>query len=285
MAVKNTIRLLSTGLMIALSAACSSGQIAPASTGDAQPAIDAALSASRPKALAEMPPRPPKVTCNKDLLTISADNSTLGSVLRAVRTCTGVRIDMPDASVGGRIYEELGPGPVRQVLESLLSGTELNYVIGMSDTTPEKVDSILLMSRTNGSPDGLGGRANAPSAELASLSPARRLWLQTSKNGRAIAKGSADSRQVDSDTSETDEMGASAEEDAGGNASPMDANIQAKAAEEIPIPPNASIGGAPQEAAAPDPSKGTSDKITDMQQLFEQRRKIQESQSAAAKPQ
>jgi hypothetical protein len=192
---------------------------------------------------------------------------------------------MPDASVGGRIYEELGPGPVRQVLESLLSGTELNYVIGMSDTTPEKVDSILLMSRTNGSPNGLGGRANAPSAELASLSPARRLWLQTSKNGRAIAKGSGDSRQVDSDTSETDEMGASAEEDAGGNASPMDANIQAKAAEEIPIPPNASIGGAPQEAAAPDPSKGTSDKITDMQQLFEQRRKIQESQSAAAKPQ
>ena len=50
------------------------------------------------------------------------------------------------------------------------------------------------------------------------------------------------------------------------------------------LPPNASIGGTPPEAA-PDPSKGTGDKITDMQQLFEQRRKLQENQSAAAKPQ
>jgi hypothetical protein len=64
----------------------------------------------------------------------------------------------------------------------------------------------------------------------------------------------------------------------------MDAGIQAQAAEELQVPPNASIGGSIPEAA-PDPTKGTQDKITDMQQMFEQRRKMVESQSAAAKPQ
>lgn len=283
MAVANAIRLLSISLMIALSAPIFGGQSSPASNEDAQQGTGADVALSRSKTLAETPPKPPKVVCNGGLLSISADNSTLGSVLRAVRGCGGVRIDMPEGSSGTRIYEQLGPGPVREVLESLLSGTEFNYVIGMSDSNPSKVESVLLMSRTHDS-QAVG---NTAPTDLAALTPARRLWLQTSKNGRAIARTGGGGRQPESDSgasTETDDAVPAPADVSGAGVSPMDAGIQAQAAEELQVPPNASIGRTPPDAA-PDPTKGTQDKITDMQQMFEQRRKMTESQSAAAKPQ
>lgn len=282
MAVANAIRLLSVGLMVALSTPGFGGQNSPGANDGAQNGTGADGPLSRPKTLTEAPAKPPKVVCAAGLLTISADNSTLASVLRAVRGCGGVHIDMPEGSSGTRIYEQLGPGPIREVLESLLSGTEFNYVIGMSDSNPSKVDSVLLMSRTHDSQAG----ENTTSADLAALTPARRLWLLTSKNGRAIAKTGAGGHQPDSDSgasTEADDAVPDSADAPRASASPMDAGIQAQAAEELQVPPNASIGASRE--AAPDPTKGTQDKITDMQQLFEQRRKLAEIQSAAAKPQ
>src|SRR5271165_4632997 len=78
---------------------------------------------------AEMPPNPPKVTCESGKLTISAVNSTLGAVLNAIRTCTGAEVEVPETARGERLFAELGPGPTRAVLADFLSSTEFNYVI------------------------------------------------------------------------------------------------------------------------------------------------------------
>jgi len=92
--------------------------------------------ASQPApAIAEVPPAeltleqkpavPPKVTYQNNQLTIVAENSTLGDVLRAVKTQTGASIDLP-ANTNARVVANLGPGPSRDVLAHLLNGTLFN---------------------------------------------------------------------------------------------------------------------------------------------------------------
>lgn len=169
MAINNAIRLLASVLLVALVAPALSAQgMSDQTNGGGQEGIGGA--ATPPATLAENPPKAPKVTCDGDQLTISANNSTLGSVLAAVHACIGIQIDIPAGAGGGRTFEQLGPGPERQVLESLLSGTDFNYVIGSSDEDPGKVETVLLMERTT------EVAANAPPSDR-SLSPARRLWL------------------------------------------------------------------------------------------------------------
>ena len=111
---------------------------------EAVPVAEAAPAPELPKRPAELPPKPPKVTCHGEQLTISADNSTLDAILAGVRGCTGARIDVPSDAGRIRSFEELGPGPVREVLDQLLSGTPYNYVIQSSEANPLKVEQVLL---------------------------------------------------------------------------------------------------------------------------------------------
>jgi hypothetical protein len=280
MTTNNAIRLVSLAALMALSAPGSSGQALPASMSGSPEETGLAPTAQEANALAEIPPRPPKVTCNGDQLTISADNSTLGSVLTAIHACSGILIDTPPGSAGSRTYEEIGPGPVRQVLESLLSGTEFNYVIGLSDSNPQKVETVLLMLRTNDSP-------NAPAAGMnLALTPGRRAWLGTQKNGRAVAVSTDESRQVTSDLS-----GSSAADDALAaqidNPVPNEPQSPAPSSElpaemtaarvvnPVTVPPEVNSNSAQ--------GKGTGEMINNMQQLFEQRRQMQQNQNTVPK--
>jgi len=104
-------------------------QVSAADAAPATPAVAPAPAPVFPKNPAELPPKPPKVSCHGDQITISADNSTLDAILFAVRGCTGAHIDVPGDAGRVRSFEELGPGPVREVLDQLLSGTPYNYVI------------------------------------------------------------------------------------------------------------------------------------------------------------
>src|SRR5271167_1486183 len=109
MTTRNAIRPLLFGLLVGLSAASSGAQETQTPANDASPSQAAEQGSA---AIAEMaPPKPPKVTCAGDQLTIIAINSTLGSVLAAVHDCTGVQVDIPSGAVGSRVFEELGPGP------------------------------------------------------------------------------------------------------------------------------------------------------------------------------
>src|SRR6516165_2430414 len=115
---KLAMRLI--GAVIIWSAVGASGQQS-SNVAVVTPSDTSGASASAaPRLPADMPPNPPKVTCDADKLTISAQNSTLGAVLNAIRACTGAQIDVPADARGERLFAELGPGPLRTVLADFL---------------------------------------------------------------------------------------------------------------------------------------------------------------------
>jgi hypothetical protein len=96
-----------------------------------------------------MPSVPPKVSFSNGQLTIVAENSTLTDILRAVRTQTGAAVEIPPNATE-RVVIHLGPGAPRDVLASLLNGSHFNYVMLGSPTNPDKVDRVILTSKSGG---------------------------------------------------------------------------------------------------------------------------------------
>lgn len=86
----------------------------------------------------------PKVTYLNGQLTITARNSRLGDVLRAVSTQTGAVIEFPADRAEERIFAETAPGPVRDVLAKLLSGSRFNYVMLGSPNNPNLLQRMIL---------------------------------------------------------------------------------------------------------------------------------------------
>ena len=280
------------GFMV-LSSAVMAGAIAGAQTNAAQTpdakAVNAADAAPAqvdapppapefPKRPAELPPKPPKVTCHGDQITISADNSALDAILFAVRGCTGAHVDVPSDASRIRSFEELGPGPVREVLDQLLSGTPYNYVIQSSDTNPLKVEQVLVTVRTKDSDKP--GSTNTLSPDLP-MTAGRRAWQHMQKFDKPDpATLNSDGIQVQSDAATPAD-----EATAASTAEPADSNA-AGAADAAPA--EAAAAGAPPTPVAPpiidpnstaDPSKVVQDRITQMQQMFAQRQQMMQKQN------
>jgi hypothetical protein len=111
----------------------------------------------------------PKVRYSNGLLTIVAENSTLGDILRAVRTQTGAAVEIPPNATE-RVVTHLGPGPARDVLVSLLHGSRFNYVMLGSPTHPGMVDRIILTSKSGGAAD-TGSAAIPPGQSPGAANP------------------------------------------------------------------------------------------------------------------
>jgi len=133
-----------------------------------------------PPTLEQMPARPPTVTFSSGLLTIVAENSTLGDILRAVRTQTKATVEIPQ-NTSERVVTHLGPGTVRDVLTSLLNGSHYNYVMLESATRAGMVDRLILTSnsggpveagsapipaRPNGAPEADMEQSDAPAVDI-----------------------------------------------------------------------------------------------------------------------
>jgi len=100
----------------------------------------------------QLPATPAKVSYQGGLLTISAQNSTLGEILRDVRKLTGASIEIPQGSgANERVVTHLGPGAPRDVLAGLLNGSSFNYVILGSSSDPTAVSSVVLMAKPSSS--------------------------------------------------------------------------------------------------------------------------------------
>jgi hypothetical protein len=115
----------------------------------------------------QIPPAPPHVSYQYGLLTIVAQNSTLAAILVDVRKLTGASIDVPENATE-RVVTRLGPGPVRDVLASLLNGTKFNYVMIGSPKDPAALSALLLSAK----PADGGTTPNAPVAMVDQSAPA-----------------------------------------------------------------------------------------------------------------
>lgn len=88
----------------------------------------------------------PKITYVNGQLTIYARDASLGDILRAVSTKTGAVIEFPSDRAQEHLSANAGPGPVREVLSSLLNGSRFNYVMLASPTNPNILQRMILTS-------------------------------------------------------------------------------------------------------------------------------------------
>jgi hypothetical protein len=103
-----------------------------------------------PPTLAQQPASPPQVSFQGGELTITAQNSTLGDILKAVRAQTGATIDLP-GTAPERVVGHFGPAPARDVLASLLNGSHFNYLLLGSPTDPSALDRVILIAKSGAS--------------------------------------------------------------------------------------------------------------------------------------
>ena len=105
----------------------------------------------------QIPATPAKVSYEGGLLTISAQNSNLGEILRDVRRLTGASIEIPAGSgANERVVTHLGPGAPRDVLAGLLNGSSFNYVMMGSSSDPAAVASVILTAKPSATGSATG---------------------------------------------------------------------------------------------------------------------------------
>jgi hypothetical protein len=220
---------------------------------------------------------PPKVVCNGDKMTISANNSTLSSVLDEVHRCMGTRIDLPDGAGEKRMFDRLGPGPASEVLDEFLSATGYNYVIGSSPANQEKIESIMLLARS--------ADASALPASIADgrpLTTNRRAFLQMHQASIPHPMTDADNAAAAAGV-----VPESAPADAAPAPAPSATEPQpAPPADSAPVQPDAPAS--PATVVTPSPTStgaspvqggSTQDQITNMQQMFELRKQMNQNQN------
>jgi hypothetical protein len=116
----------------------------PAST----PAPVASPTPMQPMSPADMPPAPPQVTFRNGLLTVNAVNSTLASLLTAIRNKTGIEFEGAELAGQDRVAISMGPATEGEVLASILSGSNLDYVVMGRPDSPTIVQKVLLTRRS-----------------------------------------------------------------------------------------------------------------------------------------
>ncbi len=288
MATIQNARVAALSVLVLALGLVSRGQQLPAPHTEAapQPVEPAAESIVKPRA--ELPITPPKVTCVGENVTISANNSTLASILAEIKKCMGTKIDVPDAAASTRFFDQIGPGPAHEVLEDLLSATGYNYIIESANNTPNKIETIMLMARSADTAPALVDDRN--------LSLNRKAF-QVMRQATATHPVDLDSltATTESDKPAADPAAAAppASSDAAAPATdpaakPVDATTPAAAPAASPAPgPSTETPPTPQPDAAPvsDAAKHTESQIQGMEQMFEQRKQMIQNANQPPPPQ
>ena len=107
-----------------------------------------------------LPAVAPEVSFENGLLTITAPNSTLGDILRAVRQQTSADIDVPP-NADERVALRLGPAPPREVVADLLNGSRFNYVLLGSPENASALVRVVLVAKTGSDNPAATTQANA----------------------------------------------------------------------------------------------------------------------------
>ncbi len=244
-----------------------------------------------------MPPRTPEVVWDGSLLTINAENSTLSDILVAVRARTGAAIDLPPGAASERMAARLGPAPIREVLTSLLSGTNYDYIIQASDTNDNEIASVMLTPRgkdgalADASLPGSNPKIRRPPGYTASgkhtfeVQPEEDSQNSPSQDVASSTEGA----QTGEPTAASGAGEASANEQPGSTDPSVQTDSSSNLASSLDSSDSPKVGRGLLPGVDPQAGPPTVDKMVQgMQQLFEQRRQIQmqinQAQSRAAQP-
>ena len=92
--------------------------------------------------LQELPPQTPEVAYANGQLTVNAESASLADICDAISKQTGAQIDTPP-EVSERFAVHLAGTP-REVISSLLNGSEVGYIILASPDDPSMVRKVVL---------------------------------------------------------------------------------------------------------------------------------------------
>jgi hypothetical protein len=119
-----------------------------ASETPAQPSTGSASSEESPQPGQSAAPSPIALI-TRGGLTIRANGQDFASVLDAIRTVTGITVEMPNESESEPVFMNLGPVSTKDALMALLEGTKYNYVIVGSQGDSQVVKRLIVSSRSS----------------------------------------------------------------------------------------------------------------------------------------
>jgi hypothetical protein len=189
-------------------------------------------------------------------LSVNATNVSLADVLFAVRGATGADIDIPMNASAERVTAQLGPGPARKVLSDLLAWSSFDYIIQGSDDDPLAVQSITLMVRV---------KSATPGAIVAGTTPTAARQAFASRAETESSPAAMPSTDVAAVEPHSDQPAAAAPD-----APDAPANLQPKVQ---------SPASQPWSSGASSAGRSPSDMIQELQQMYQQRRMLQEQQN------
>jgi hypothetical protein len=117
---------------------------------------------SGPSAALEPLPTIPTVSYANGMLTINAQNVPLREVIDGIRVRAGIFVEFPAEPMEHRVFDHVGPAPLRDALIQLLYGSGLNYAIQTSSQDPQNVTKLILSSQPHLASAGSQQRANQP---------------------------------------------------------------------------------------------------------------------------
>ncbi len=251
-------------------------KMTPISAAPSPPPVDAAPPATPPLKPEEMKPGVPQVSWDGQQLTIVTYNSTLADILVAVRNKTGATIELP-AGARERVAASLGPGPAREVLSSLLRGTDFDYVIQASDLDPQGIQNVYLTPRAK-TPSVAGesrtGMLSAQSRRDGYGTPGESNPVPVGAPEVAAAAAEGTASAAPTETAEP-QIAASGSQPPAQDPKPASADAQSASSNPVSIQADLAPLSATPESDAGQP-KTAEQRMQDMQSMFQQRRQMLE---------
>jgi hypothetical protein len=113
-----------------------------------QPSATSPQSDNAPQSSQPAPPAPIAQLKNGELF-IQANGQDLASVIDAIRSATGISVEMPAESQPEPVFLSMGPASTKDALIALIEGSKYNYIIVGSEKDPQLVKRLILSERTS----------------------------------------------------------------------------------------------------------------------------------------
>lgn len=94
------------------------------------------------------PATPPVVTYRDGLLTVQASNSTLASVINAIRSKTGIEFEGTPEGASDRVALSVGPAPAGEVLSTIFAGSKFDFVALGRPDDPGIVQRVIMTPKS-----------------------------------------------------------------------------------------------------------------------------------------